>query len=470
MIAANGVGARPSPSHLVIIQRHWPQSLSKQVKPENVLDVGFPFMPLVAFSDESEYQKKLPEDASYPIRSEFPDSGIYIFRHTDADGKIFGAAIKGGHNAEHHNHNDVGSFMVAWNNDRLIVDPGPEVYSRQSFGKERYTFSLLNSFGHCVPVVAGKLQRTGRSAKGVILKTDFTDEQDTVVMDMTSAYDVPELKSLIRTFIFNRPNKTITVTDAVEYTEPKDFSTALISRSTVKEYKPERHFIYGSPEACLDINIATSDTFTAKTERLVLQFGRLGPYRLSATLAKPVEQGSITWTIKATALPAELFNLYKAPDIKPYKPVMEQAILVQAEDFINETVPQDGTKVIADTKLGADGTALKLWDKDGHSLAWDVTVPKDSTYLLQLKACCAIVEGVNRIVKVDGNDVGSFLFPHTGGWSTTKNDFKELYPANSDGKPPVLTLTAGKHVIEMTNSKGGGLNLDWFKLIPATKP
>ncbi|MCR4572641.1 MAG: heparinase II/III family protein [Lentisphaeria bacterium] len=464
-----GVGARPAPAHLVIIQRHWPQSLSKQIKPDNVLDCGFPFMPLVAFSDESEYLKKLPEDAPYPIRSEFPDSGIYIFRHTDADGKVFGAAIKGGHNAEHHNHNDVGSFMVAWNNDRLIVDPGPEIYSRQSFGKERYTFSLLNSFGHCVPVVAGKLQRTGRAAKGVILKTDFTDEQDTVVMDMTSAYDVPELKSLIRTFVFNRPNNTITVTDTVEYTEPKEFSTALISRSNVKEYKPERHFIFGSFEACLDVNITASETFSAKTERLILQFDRLGPYRLSATLDKPVQKGSITWNIKATELPVNLFNFYKTPDVSQYKTVVDKAILVQAEDFTDENVPTDGTKVVADKKLGADGTALKLWDKDGHRLAWEVTIPQDGAYLLQLKACCAIVEGVNRIIKADGKDYGSFLFPYTGGWSTVQNDFKELFPSNNDGKPPVLNLKRGKHVIEMINEKGGGLNLDWFKLIPITK-
>lgn len=464
-----GVGARPSPSHFVIIQRHWPQSLSKQVKPENVLDCGFPFMPLVAFSDESEYQKKLPEDAPYPIRSEFPDSGIYIFRHTDADGKVFGAAIKGGHNAEHHNHNDVGSFMVVWNNDRLIVDPGPEVYSRQSFGRERYTFSLLNSFGHCVPVVAGKLQRTGRGAKGVILKTDFTDEQDTVVMDMTSAYDVPELKSLIRTFVFNRPDKTITVTDAVEFTEPKDFSTALISRSNVKAYKPERHFIYGGLDACLDVNITASTAFTAKTERLILQFDRLGPYRLSATLEQPVEKGAITWTIKATDLPTDLFNFYKAPDVTPYKPLVDHAVLVQAEDFKEETAPADAKKVVADPKFGADGTALKLWDADGHRLAWDVTVPQDGAYLLQFKACCGIIDGVSRIVKVDGKDVGSFLFPYTGGWSNNgKNDFKELYPA-ANQKPPLLDLKKGSHVIEIINDKGGGLNLDWFKLIPATK-
>jgi hypothetical protein len=187
-------------------------------------------------------------------------------------------------------------------------------------------------------------------------------------------------------------------------------------------------------------------------------------------LEQPVEKGSISWTIKATDAPDDIFNFYKAPDVTSYKPVMDQTILVQAEDFKEETAPADANKVVADPKFGADGTALKLWDTDGHRLAWDVTVPQDGTYLLQLKACCAIVDGVSRIVKVDGKDIGSFLFPHTGGWSTAKNDFKELYPANDERKPPVLTLKAGKHVIEMINTKGGGLNLDWFKLIPATNP
>ena len=464
------VTARPVPAHLVIIQRHWPQSLHKQVKPENVLDCGFPFMPLVAFSDETEYLKALPEDAPYPIRSEFPDSGIYIFRHTDADGKVFGAAIKGGHNGEHHNHNDVGSFMVTWDSERLLVDPGSEIYSRQTFGKERYTFSLLNSFGHSVPVVAGKLQRTGRGAKGIIVKTDFTDEQDTIVIDMTSAYDVAELKSLIRTFVFNRPTKTVTLTDTVEFTEPKDFSTALISRNTFKGTAPERYFVFSRLEACLDITASSNVAFTTKTEQLVCQFDRLGPHRLSATWEQPAQKGVITWTIKATDVPADIFNLYKAPDVTPYKPVMEKAILVQAEDFKEETAPANAKKVVADPKFGADGTALKLWDTDGHRLAWVVSIPQDGAYLLHFKACCGIVEGVNRIVKVDGTDCGSVLFPYTGGWSNNgKNDFKELYPANHQ-KPLLLDLKKGDHTIEIINDKGGGLNLDWFKLIPATKP
>ena len=36
-----------------------------------------------------------------------------------------GVALKGGHNAEHHNHNDVGSYVVALAGTTPLLDPGP---------------------------------------------------------------------------------------------------------------------------------------------------------------------------------------------------------------------------------------------------------------------------------------------------------------------------------------------------------
>ena len=67
--------------------------------------------------------------------------------------------------------------------------------------------------------------------------------------------------------------------------------------------------------------------------------------------------------------------------------------------------------VVADPKFGANGTALKLWDTDGHRLARTVSIPQDGAYLLQFKTCCSIVEGVNRIVKVDGTTALPSFFP-----------------------------------------------------------
>ncbi len=465
------INIQPSIEHLVLIQRHWPQALRKRLKPRQVLDVSFPFMPLIAFDDETQYSRALPEDAPYPIRSEFPQAGIYVFRDTDEKGRVFGAAIKGGHNAEHHNHNDVGSFVVSWNSCRFVIDPGGEAYTRDVFSDKRYTFNKLNSFGHPVPVVAGKLQSPGPQAQGKIIKTELTDEQDTLVIDFTSAYDVPELKSLIRTFVFNRPNKTITLTDAVEFTEPKDFSTALISNEHVFILSSEKCTIYNREDRCLNVQITADAPFTTKSERIVCQFEALGPNRIGVFMDKPVRKGAITMTLSAGNAPPELAKyFYQAPDVSAYKPQLDKAIVIQAEDFTKETlVNKDANKVAAVTKVGSDGLALMYWDSDGHSLAWNVTVPQDGAYLLQLKACCDIFEGVRRIVKVDGKDHGSFQFPRTGGWSGMTNDFKEIYPVIGD-KPVLLMLTSGEHTLELVNDKGGGLNLDRFKLVPATKP
>ena len=66
-----------------------------------------------------------------------------------------------------------------------------------------------------VPVVAGKLQRKGRAAAAKVLKADFTDDCDTLVLDCTAAYDVPALKSLVRTVAFDRKSGLIAVSDAV---------------------------------------------------------------------------------------------------------------------------------------------------------------------------------------------------------------------------------------------------------------
>ena len=97
-------------------------------------------------------------------------------------------------------------------------------------------------------------------------------------------------------------------------------------------------------------------------------------------------------------------------------------------------------------------------------------------FLREWKISCSHVWTFNMDEWADGEgntlspeDHGSFQFPRTGGWSGMTNDFKEIYPVIGD-KPVLLMLTSGEHTIEFINDKGGGLNLDRFKLVPATKP
>ena len=64
--------------------------------------------------------------AKLAIRDYFPDGGVLICRPKSADVRALGAALKGGDNAEVHNHNDVGSFVVAIGKSTPIVDPAPK--------------------------------------------------------------------------------------------------------------------------------------------------------------------------------------------------------------------------------------------------------------------------------------------------------------------------------------------------------
>jgi len=98
------------------------------------------------------------------IRSWFDQAGILICRPASNSSSHMAAALKGGHNDEHHNHNDVGSFVVVVGDKPLLIDPGGEVYTARTFSNRRYESNVLNSFGHPVPMVAGKLQKTGRQA------------------------------------------------------------------------------------------------------------------------------------------------------------------------------------------------------------------------------------------------------------------------------------------------------------------
>ncbi len=177
------------------------------------------------------------------LRSWFPDAGVLICRPKPGQNGALGVAIKGGHNAEHHNHNDVGTYLVAIGKSTPLVDPGAEVYTARTFSSKRYDSIVLNSFGHPVPLVAGQMQRTGRSAAGKVLRKEFTDETDTIVFDIASAYKVKGLKKLHRTFIYSRKGLSeLTVIDEVEFESPQHFGTAFITFDS--DTKISGHKIY----------------------------------------------------------------------------------------------------------------------------------------------------------------------------------------------------------------------------------
>ncbi|WP_227270800.1 heparinase II/III family protein [Roseobacter weihaiensis] len=147
-----------------------------------------------------------------------PDTQIFIARLDPADPDALTLAVKGGHNAEPHNHNDVGSFVIRAGGTTAVAELGAGVYTRDTFRPEaRYDQPMYGSQGHSVPVIGGRGQRTGRvAAAGKV-----TCEGDRLSLDLAACYP-PELglATLLRSVALDRQQGAVRVTDIALFDGP----------------------------------------------------------------------------------------------------------------------------------------------------------------------------------------------------------------------------------------------------------
>jgi len=299
------IRARPSSLLMYYISRHLRLGLrtAEQIDPVSAGGSLYQSM-MYSFPNSASRARPARSDWTGPgIRSWFDAAGVLICRPAPEAPCRLAVALKGGHNNEHHNHNDVGSFVVVLGAEPLLLDPGGEVYTARTFSSRRYDSNVLNSFGHPVPLVAGKLQRTGRQAAGRVLRSDFTDSTDTLILDISSAYDVPQLSKLERTFVYRRSGSgSLTVTDEVVFSRPCAFGTALVTFDKWRKLSSSSLMI-GDQQEPLHVEIAVSGAgFEIKPETIEedLSGGRL-PTRLGINLSGPVTHAVISVTVAPAA-------------------------------------------------------------------------------------------------------------------------------------------------------------------------
>lgn len=232
------------------------------------------------------------ELADLPLRTWFADGGVLICRPAPDATTPFAACMKGGHNNEHHNHNDVGTFMVACGKTMVLCDPGAETYTARTFSSKRYESKVLNSYGHPVPVIAGRLQRTGADARGVVLDSAFSPGQDRLRIDFRSAYDAPELTRLEREFVFQRgAQPSFTVTDHVVFSKASTYETALITWSKWQRIS-DHELLIGTGTDAVRVRLeAGGAAVTIRGETLEEDVStRQKPVRIGLQLKAPVEE------------------------------------------------------------------------------------------------------------------------------------------------------------------------------------
>lgn len=135
--------------------------------------------------------RKVPFCTWYP-QTEF-------FYLSDNKGNFF--AAKGGYNAESHNHNDVGTFVLFQNNVPMLIDVGVGTYTRQTFSNERYSIWTMQSNYHNLPLINGIAQKEGAEYKATQVKAD--GKKGTFSANIATAYPKhAQVASWIRSYAY----------------------------------------------------------------------------------------------------------------------------------------------------------------------------------------------------------------------------------------------------------------------------
>lgn len=134
--------------------------------------------------------------------------GLFIARDSS-----FSLAVKAGHNADSHNHNDTGSFIVYKNGKPMIIDVGVESYTKKTFSQKRYEIWTMQSAYHNLPTFGEVMQKDGKNYKATNVETFLGPEKCNISMNIEDCYPKEaNISSYRRNFILEKEDK-ITIED-----------------------------------------------------------------------------------------------------------------------------------------------------------------------------------------------------------------------------------------------------------------
>jgi hypothetical protein len=259
----------------------------------------------------------------YDLRRYYDTSGVLVVRSNALnDGKGIAATFKLGGNFGGHSHNDIGSYVIAVHGNKMTGDVGgPLFYDADSFNQNRYKSPLMNSYGHPLPVVHGALQSEANSVIGKnvlkVVSKSFTNSVDSIVFDITGAYPVSRLASLLRTNTVDRVNQIIVVSDTIKCSSLCTFQDALVTNQKWTFTGSNTGFFSDSSNNNkLYVEVTSSAPFVWNSTLLTsykVTFTRVGVYLTQPTTAAEFK---FKFTLTASSSPSQPF-IGKPMAVKP---------------------------------------------------------------------------------------------------------------------------------------------------------
>ncbi|MEN8117311.1 MAG: heparinase II/III family protein [Bacteroidota bacterium] len=156
-----------------------------------------------------------------------PETEVGGARDKAGSSEGFFFAAKGGHNAESHNHNDLGTCVLYFDGKPCLVDIGRETYTAKTFSSRRYEIWTMQSQYHQLPKINGIDQMQGGQYKAK--NTSFSADAKKAVFatDIVGAYtDEAKVKKWVRSYRLDRGEK-FTISDNYELSEVTDQPTSI---------------------------------------------------------------------------------------------------------------------------------------------------------------------------------------------------------------------------------------------------
>jgi hypothetical protein len=177
---------------------------------------------LAAITDD-EWTALPPARFPAPPQSWLPATGVLTARDREGDTGGLYLAAKAGHNDESHNHNDIGSFVIAYDGRPLLIDPGAGVYTRQTFGPDRYQIWTMQSSWHNTPAPAGHPQAAGRAHRATDVRASLSGAAAELALDLAAAYPAAAgVRSWRRTLRLDRTAPLIAIHDRWELSQSSE--------------------------------------------------------------------------------------------------------------------------------------------------------------------------------------------------------------------------------------------------------
>jgi hypothetical protein len=227
------------------------------------------------------------EQAAEPLLPNVWLNNLQIW--TARSGSLF-AAMKGGHNDESHNHNDVGEVVVYADGEPLFIDPGVGEYTSKTFSNDRYSIWTMQSGYHNLPQINGCDQRNGKDYKATVVSSS----KSSLTLELAAAYpEEAAVGSWQRTVSLHK--KEVRITDSYRLKAYKKPTSLMLMTTVRPDVSRQGVVMLGRHALHYDSRqlTATVDDVSPQLDPLLQGMWGRQMYRLVLTVTSDQLQGTV---------------------------------------------------------------------------------------------------------------------------------------------------------------------------------